>query len=95
MSFGNTVTVAILGDTSDVLAKVTLVNAAVDEMTRKAKIARALVVQQVREGLTLISSMMSSFRMAMSLFGQTIDPFFSALVGMVLSTTSMLIRTLL
>ncbi|MHA2067917.1 MAG: hypothetical protein ACXABY_26445, partial [Candidatus Thorarchaeota archaeon] len=34
---------------------------------------------------------MSSFRQAMSLFGQQIDPFFSALISMVIATASMLI----
>ncbi len=69
------------------------VKAKIDEMTEKAKIARALVIQQIREGFFLISTLMSSMRQAMTLFGQQIDPFFSALVGMVLSTTSMLISS--
>ena len=67
--------------------------AALDKLTTEAKIARALVIQTVREGFFLLSSLMSSFRQAMSLFGQQMDPFFSALIGMVLSTTSMLISS--
>ena len=41
----------------------------------------------------MISQLMSAVRQAFTLFGQQIDPFFGALIGMVLSTASMLISS--
>jgi hypothetical protein len=85
--------VEIVIDVDDTEAQMTLdeIQARADEVTKEWKINRNTILRQVREGFTMISSLMSSFRQAMSLFGAQIDPFFSALISMVLSTASMLI----
>jgi len=59
--------------------------------TKEWKTRRAEIISGIRQTMTMISSLMSSFRQAMSLIGEQIDPFFSALIGMVLSTVSMLL----
>jgi len=59
--------------------------------TRDWKTRRAQIISGIRQTLSMISSLMSSFRQAMSLIGEQIDPFYSALIGMVISTVSMLI----
>jgi len=87
------VTIYIGADTTEAEADIEAVKAKADAVTKQWKIDRAVLVQQVREGFTLISQMWGTFRQAMSLFGQQIDPFYSALVGMVMSTTSMLISS--
>jgi len=87
------VTIYLGMDTTEAEANIESVKAQADAVVKQWKIDRAILVQQVREGFTLISQMWSTFRQGMSLFGQTIDPFFSAMVGMVLSTTSMLISS--
>ena len=67
------------------------VKAKADALTRKWKIDRNTLMREIREGFMLISSLWSSFNQAMRLFGQQVDPFYGALIGMVLSTTSMLL----
>ena len=86
-----TVTFAITADTTDAFASIAELQVAIDQQARDMRIHRNTLIRQLREGFTLISSLMSSFRQAMSLIGAQIDPFFSALVGLVLSTTSMLL----
>lgn len=78
-------------DSTEAKLSIDEIKAKADEVTREWKINRNTILRQVRETFTLISSLFSSFRQAMSLFGQQIDPFFSALVSMVLATASMLI----
>ena len=90
MSEGS-VTFAITADTTEAFASITELQAAIDQQARDMRIHRNTLIRQLREGFTLISSLMSSFRQAMSLIGAQMDPFFSALVGLVLSTTSMLL----
>ena len=87
----NRVDVTVAVSTVQAQLDINTVKAQADEVVRQWKIDRAIMIQQIREGLTLISQLWSTFRQAMSLFGQQIDPFFGALVGMVLATTSMLI----
>ena len=87
------VTIHIDVDATQAEAEIDAVKAQADAVTKQWKIDRAILIQQVREGFTLISQMWSTFRQGMALFGQQIDPFFGALVGMVLSTTSMLISS--
>ena len=87
------VTIIVGVDTTQAEAGIDAVKARADAIVKQWKIDRAILVQQIREGFTLISQLWSTFRQAMSLFGQQIDPFYSALVGMVLSTTSMLISS--
>ena len=92
MSEGS-VTFAITADTTEAFASIAELQEAIDQQARDARIHRNTLMRQIREGFTLISSLMSSFRQAMSLIGAQIDPFFSALIGLVLSTTSMLISS--
>ena len=87
------VEIGITIDTSEAQMSIEEVQARADEVTKEWRINRNTILRQVREGFTMISSLMSSFRQAMSLMGQQIDPFFSALIGMVLSTASMLISS--
>ena len=61
------------------------------EATEKWKADRQTIMSGIRQTMTHISSLMSSFRMTLSLIGETIDPFFSTLIGMVISTVSMLL----
>jgi len=81
----------VIVDTSDPEAKLNRVKALALEAVQKAKEARRKVMQQVSLALTSISSMMANFSMVMNLLGQQSDAFFSALIGMTLSTISMLI----
>ena len=80
-------------DSAAATAEIAAIKAKTDEVVRQWKIDRTILIQQIREAFTLISQLMSSFRQAMSLFGQQIDPFFSALIGMVFALTSMLISS--
>jgi hypothetical protein len=85
------VVIGVIGDTGNFDSKVDASKAKKDALIREWRIERNTLMRQVREGFTLVSSLMSSFRQAMSLFGQQIDPFFSALISMVIATASMLI----
>ena len=87
------VTIPITADSTAAFASITELQAAIDQQARDWKIQRNTLMRQIREGFTLISSLRSSFRQAMSLIGAQIDPFYSALIGLVLSTTSMLISS--
>lgn len=86
-----TISGALIMETDQAFAEIKAVRDAADQQVRDWKIQRNTILRQIREGFTLISSLMSSARQAFSVFGGTIDPFFSALIGMVLSTASMLI----
>ena len=84
-------TIGVDVDTSAAHTNLAELQTAIDQQARDMRIHRNTLIRQIREGFTLISSLMSSFRQAMSFMGAQIDPFFSALIGLVLSTTSMLI----
>lgn len=81
----------IVTDTSDPEAKLNRVKALALETVEEAKRARREVMQQVSMAMANISSMMASYSVVMSLMGAQSDAFFSALIGMTLSTISMLI----
>jgi len=87
------ITIPITADSTAAFASITELQGAIDQQARDWKVQRNTLMRQIREGFTLISSLMSSFRQAMSLMGAQIDPFYSALIGMVLSTASMLISS--
>ena len=87
----NDITIGIAVETTEAEMSIEEVKAKADELTRDWKIRRNTLMREIREGFTLISSLWSSFRQAMTLFGQQIDPFYGALIGMVLSTVSMLL----
>lgn len=61
------------------------------EAVQAAKQARKEVMQEVRLAMNAISGMLSNFSQVMSLLGMQSDAFFAALIGMTLSTISMLI----
>ena len=85
------VTIAIVADTTEALAEIERFRAAADEAVGRAKEARKEIMTQVRSGLSAISQMMTSFSLAMHLIGANVDAFYGALIGMTLSTISMLI----
>ena len=85
------VTIAITADTSEAFAEITRLNAAADEAVKKARLARSEIMKDVRAGLSAISQMYTSFSMAMHLIGANVDAFYAALIGMTLSTISMLL----
>ena len=87
------ITIGISADATEAFQEIQAVKAAMDEQTRDWKIQRNTILRQIREGFTLISQLMSAMGQAFTLFSQQIDPFFSALIGMVLSTASMLISS--
>ncbi len=62
-----------------------------DAVVKEWRLRRMEIIQGVREGITLVSSMMSSYRQFMGIVGAQIDPFFSALISMTLSTISMIL----
>jgi hypothetical protein len=62
-----------------------------DAVAEEWKIKRQVIINGIRQSLSAISSMMSSFTQAMNLVGAAIDPFFSSLIGMVTSTVSMML----
>lgn len=78
-------------DATAALASIDAVKAQADEQARQWATQRNTMLRQIREGFTLISQLMSTVRQAFSIFGQQIDPFYSALIGMVLATASMLL----
>ena len=78
-------------DATAALASIDDVKAQADEQARQWAVQRNTMLRQIREGFTLISQLMSAVRQAFSLFGQQIDPFYSALIGMVLATASMML----
>lgn len=85
------VTIAIMTDTSEGFAEIERYKAVLDETVRKAREARTEIMKNVRAGLSAISQMMTSFSLAMHLLGGTIDAFYAALIGMTLSTISMML----
>ena len=85
------VTIRLDVDATAALASIDDVKAQADEQARQWAIQRNTMLRQIREGFTLISQLMSTVQQAFSLFGAQIDPFYSALIGMVLSTASMLL----
>jgi len=87
----NDVTIGVEVDTLAAEQSLDEVQKRADEITKNWAVQRNTILRQVREGFTMISSLMSSARQAFALFGAQIDPFFSALVSTVLATASMLI----
>ena len=77
-------------ETSEAEAKLQRLKVIADEVVKKAKEARAQVMREVRIAMNAISIMLTNFTQAMSLIGFQADAFYTALIGMVLSTISML-----
>lgn len=72
-------------------ANIERMKAQADAAVQKWRLQRVEIIQGIRETMTLLSSMMTSASQVMTLIGQQIDPFFSALIGMTLSTISMML----
>ena len=85
------VTVGIGIDTTELDAGLDGAMARVDAVVKAARLARQEVLRDVRIGLNAISGMLANYSQAMSLLGLQVDAFYGALIGMVLSTISMLI----
>ena len=85
------VTIAIDADTSAAFAKITALMVQADEATKAAVAARRKIMTEISTATAAISTMMSSFSMAMTLIGGQVDAFYGALIGMTLSTVSMMI----
>lgn len=88
-----TVSGALMLDMEQAWAELRAFKEAADKQTLQWKVDRNTLLRQIREGFTMISSLMASFRQMMSVFGQSVDPFFSALIGMVLAMASLLISS--
>ena len=87
------VTIFLGLDADETFREIRDVKDAADQAVRDWKIQRNTMLRQIREGFTLVSQLMGAVRQAFAIFGAQIDPFFSALIGMVLSTASMLISS--
>lgn len=85
------VVISIDVDTTAARAKIDSLMKMADAQVKSWKLKRDEVIRSIRTGMTLISSFVSSARMALSLVGQQIDPFFSSLIAMVMSTVSMML----
>ena len=83
------ITVAVHTEEAD--ASIEATKAKADATVEQWRLDRMEIIQGVRESITLISTMMSSYRQFMSIIGAQVDPFYSALIGMTLSTISMLL----
>ena len=79
--------------TAEAEAKLLRLQGLATETVQKGKEARRKVMQDVSMAMTNISTMMSSFSMAMHLLGSQVDAFYGALIGMTLSTISMMISS--
>ena len=78
-------------NTDEVDASIEATQAKADATVAFWRRSRQEILSGIRNTMTMLSTMMSSFRVAMSIIGAQIDPFFSALIGMTLSTVSMML----
>ena len=62
-----------------------------DVLTKAARAARQKVLNEIRFASTALSSMLANYSQVMSLLGMQADAFYTALIGMTLSTVSMLV----
>ena len=62
-----------------------------DAAVKEWRIKRLEIIQGVREAMTLISTSYATFTQFMQVIGAQIDPFYSALISLALSTVSMMI----
>jgi hypothetical protein len=85
------VTVSLHVDTAAANLSIDEVKTKADAAVQQWRIQRMEIIQGVRETITLISTTMSTYRQFMSVIGAQVDTFYSALIGMTLSTISMLL----
>lgn len=87
----NNVTLGVSVDTSQAQVELSTLMKQVDAATIQAREARRKILREISMATAAVSSMLSSFSMAMSLIGGQVDAFYGALIGMTLSTISMII----
>ena len=85
------VTIEYVVDTAQARADIESLKAAANAAVKKSRLARQEIMKNVRAGLSAVSQMMTSFSMAAHLLGANIDSFYAALIGMTLSTISMML----
>ena len=78
-------------DTSQAEASIEATKAKADAAVEEWRIRRLEIVQGVREAMTLISTSYATFVQFMQVIGAQIDPFYSALISLALSTVSMML----
>ena len=61
-----------------------------DEAVKKMVIARQKIIRGVREGMYMVTSLISSYRQAVSLIGGTVEPMFDAMLTMLSATVSLM-----
>ena len=86
-----TVTGALILDMSDGYQKIAAFRAVLDEVTKAAAEARRKIMSEISQVTASISTMMTAYSQIMHLLGMQADAFYAALIGMTLSTVSMLI----
>ncbi len=85
------VTFSVNVDTAAAQMELTTLMTMTDEAVRKMVVARQKIIRGVREGLYMVSSLIGSYRQAISLIGGTIDPIFDAMLTMLSATVSMML----
>lgn len=81
----------IILDASESFSEIDKLMNMLDAAAKRAHTVRQEVIRGVREGFRMVNSLLSSYREAMSIMGQTIDPFFDALLSIVAATVSLLL----
>ena len=85
------VSVSLQVETTQTEASITATKEKSDAAVKEWRLRRMEIVQGVREAMTLISTSYSTFTQFMQVIGAQIDPFYSALIGLALSTVSMML----
>lgn len=85
------VTITVGVDATQAQAELEQLEAQTDAVVRDWAEKRRTILSQVREAFYSVQSLISSFRMALSLFGDQIHPFYDALFSIVASTVSLLL----
>ena len=85
------VTIYIDVDSTDANTSIDDVKEKADAATREWRMRRLEIIQGIRETISLMSQAWGTFRQFVSLVGGQIDPFYGALIGMTLSTISMML----
>ena len=85
------VTFSVNVDTSAAQLELTTLMTMTDKAVAEMVKARQKIIAGVRQGMYMVNSLISSYRQAMSLFGQTIDPVFDAMLTMLTATVSMML----
>ena len=87
----NDVTLSIVLDQTQLNTGLAEAMVKIDAAVKAAKEARRKIMQDISQATGAISTMMTSYSQIMNLLGMQADAFYAALIGMTLSTISMLI----